>query len=403
MMLITNLVEPKKQFRLAIMYFLLAASGGFILRLFPIVSIDHNYKFILHAHSHITLLGWIYLGLSTVLYHLFLKDAAIQKSYHRLLLLTHISLIGMLLSFPIQGYALFSILFSTLFLFCSYWFTFLFIKHTHKESKGISYRFAVSGLIFLVISSIGPWALGAIITISGPESVWYRIAIYFYLHFLYNGAFIGIILSLLFHFAERKGIMQDIKQTTVLLIIWITSVLFTFFLSALFAFDNILIYTLSGIGNILQILFVFLTIKYGKETLRSMNDSYNPSQRLLFKLFLICFILKIFLQALSGFPYFAELTTHYLDFVIAYLHLVFLGILTTAIFLYGSVYLSLRLHIFPVLLFMFGFLLSEGLIIYRGMSYWLQLPFFREINLLIAVFSFLMIAGTGGILYINRK
>lgn len=396
-----NLTDPKRQFLLAIAYFLLAGFCGIILRFFPVIQINHDYKFILHTHSHIALLGWIYLGISTLLYHIYLKKPSVEKTYSRLLVLTHISLIGMLITFPIQGYALFSIIFSTFFLFCSYWFTFLFIKRTPNEKKGISYRFAVAGLIFLVISSIGPWALGAIISISGPESVWYRIAIYFYLHFLYNGAFIGLIISLFIHFLESKGLIQNTKHGKRHLLVWTVSVVLTFFLSILFAFENVFIYLLAGVGNLTQLLLMLLIVKIGKRF--TLKNSFNKSQQWLFKLLIFSLIVKILLQTLSNFPYFVELTKHYPDFIIAYLHLVFLGILSTALFLFGSIQLSLRLHKIPVILFMFGFLLSEVLIVYRGMNFWLTLPLFQEINLFIVVFSSLMIAGTAGILYFNRK
>jgi hypothetical protein len=90
----------------------------------------------------------------------------------------------MLVRFPFQGYALFSIVFSTLFLLASYWFTWFFIKYSSKTDKKLdSYKTLKIALVYLVISSTGTWVLGAIMTVLGPLSIWYRLAIYFYLHF----------------------------------------------------------------------------------------------------------------------------------------------------------------------------------------------------------------------------
>ena len=81
-----------------------------------------------HAHSHIALLGWVYVALTTLLHYGFVKDAS-NTTYNRVFWSTQGTLIGMLLTFPFQGYALFSIIFSTLFLIMSYGYTYHFWKN----------------------------------------------------------------------------------------------------------------------------------------------------------------------------------------------------------------------------------------------------------------------------------
>lgn len=183
------MIKIKIQSFYSISYFLIAASLGILLRLFPVTNVDATYKYIVHTHSHIALLGWVYIALTTLIFHLFIQKEA-RKKYSYIFWATQITILGMLLSFPITGYALYSIIFSTLFLICTYWFYAFFRKHTTCVKNTFSYKFINTSLLFLVISSIGPWALGIIMNTLGNTSHLYKNAIYFYLHFQYNGWFI---------------------------------------------------------------------------------------------------------------------------------------------------------------------------------------------------------------------
>ena len=129
------MIAIKKHLKIALGYFLIIAFLGVLLRLFYIVDVPINYRFIVHSHSHVALLGWLYTALTSLIYYVYLRDKPITKKYKILFWSTQITIIGMMISFPFAGYALFSILFSTLFLFGSYFFTFLFLKYTSEEHK----------------------------------------------------------------------------------------------------------------------------------------------------------------------------------------------------------------------------------------------------------------------------
>ena len=51
-----------------------------------------------------------------------------EKFYNRLFWVTQLAVVGMMIDFPAQGYAFVSILFSTLHIFCSYYFCYLIWK-----------------------------------------------------------------------------------------------------------------------------------------------------------------------------------------------------------------------------------------------------------------------------------
>ena len=99
--------------------FFIAASMGLVLRfvaIFPVPNI--NYQFLLHGHSHVAMLGWVYLMIYSLIVHFFIPKTAQQNPiYNRLFWLTEIAVIGMMFRFPVEGYALFSIIFSTLHIF----------------------------------------------------------------------------------------------------------------------------------------------------------------------------------------------------------------------------------------------------------------------------------------------
>lgn len=205
----------KNHIRVALGYFILAAILGVVLRSFYSFEIPVNYKFIVHTHSHIALLGWVYLGLTTLLYKLYLSKQGLNEKYRRIFWFTQLTLVGMLLSFPFQGYALFSIIFSTLFLFASYWFTWFFIKNVPSQFRQTnSYTCVKVALYYMVLSSLGPWALGAIMNTLGAESIWYRLSIYFYLHFQYNGWMILALMGLFLYALEEHRIKLPKKSSS---------------------------------------------------------------------------------------------------------------------------------------------------------------------------------------------
>ncbi|MDD7913855.1 hypothetical protein [Polaribacter ponticola] len=68
------MIKSKTQAFIALLYFLIAASLGIILRLFPVTNVSATYKFLVHTHSHIALLGWVYVALTSLIFHLFIKN-----------------------------------------------------------------------------------------------------------------------------------------------------------------------------------------------------------------------------------------------------------------------------------------------------------------------------------------
>lgn len=156
------------------------------------------------------------MALMTLIYKLFVQSPSKDKKCRIIFWFSQLTLVGMLLTFPFQGYALFSIIFSPLFLFASYWFTWFVLKNVKEElSASNSFKCIKVALYYMVFSSIGPWALEGIMNTLGAESVWYKMALYLYLHFQYNGWMVLALLGLFIYIVELYGILLPKKYLSI--------------------------------------------------------------------------------------------------------------------------------------------------------------------------------------------
>jgi hypothetical protein len=385
------MINLKHQTKIALVYFLLAAVLGVVLRSFHSVEIPIEYKFFVHTHSHIALLGWVYMALTTLFYKLYLNKRSLDKKYRILFWFTQLTLVGMLLSFPFQGYALFSILFSTLFLLASYWFTWFFFKNTPVTFKNRhSYICIKAALWYMVLSSLGPWVLGAIMNTLGATSIWYRLAIYFYLHFQYNAWMILALVGLLFYVLEKYDIQFSSKDFKRFFRFINLGVSLSFFLSTLWTDPPLLFNVLGGFGALFQILafgmLVILVIKSNKR----LEAILSKPQIVLVKIIAFLLAVKLMLQVLTAVPYFAHLAAIYIDFVIGYLHWVFLGVVSLGLFFLLDFFELIRIQKKALWLYILGFVFTEVLIFYKGIAIWQDFPIFSGYYEVLAIGSFLI-------------
>ncbi len=394
----------KNHINLALGYFIIAALLGVLLRSFHAIEIPVTYKFIVHTHSHIALLGWVYMGLTTLLYKLFLKRKEVALKYRLIFWFTQFTLVGMLVTFPFQGYALFSIIFSTLFLFASYWFTAFFMRYVPASyKKNNSYKCVKFALWYMVLSSLGPWALGAIMNTLGATSIWYRLSIYFYLHFQYNGWMILGLLGVFIYVLERNDI--EIPKVTFNRFFWWINlgIVLSFFLSTLWTKPHVFLYVIGGLGAILQIMAFGILVMLGIRNKEKLFQVLTPLQKNL--LFTVAALvgLKILLQLLTAFPYFADLAATITDFTIGYLHWTFLGVVTMALFLFFNYFKLLILPKPAIILYLIGFLFTEGMIFYKGIATWWSLGIFEGYFEVLALGSLVIPLSLALIWFTNNK
>lgn len=373
------MIDLKKHTNIALGYFLLVGLLGVFLRFFFVTSIPANFRHVVHTHSHIALLGWVYIGLTTLIYKLYFSEARSGKTYKVIFWFTNVTLLGMLFTFPFTGYALLSITFSTLFLFASYflaWFVIRKIPEVYK--KNYSFRLIKVSLWYMVFSSIGPWALGGVMATLGKASIWYKIAIYFYLHFQYNGWFILALLGIFFYFLEKRNLIPKRGDFRSFFYLLNSGIILSFFLSVLFTEPHWIYYILAATGAILQALAFLKFFGMIKKVWNDNKFDFDPFVKILLTISWFILLGKILMQLISAIPYFANLAYSYTDFVIGYLHWTFLGLISICLFAFLQLTGLIRLNKTVFWMYFAGFILSEVLIFYKGTAFWLGWPFFGD-------------------------
>ena len=190
--------------------FLIAALLGLFLRYMFVNPLDgFNFRFLTHAHSHTAMLGWVYLMLYSLIVWRFIPKP--RKIYKRLFWMTEFAVIGMVLSFPFEGYAAVSISFSTLHIFCSYYFARLVWKD-EAENELPERKLLKTSLLFMLLSTLGVWCLGPAVAMTGAGSPFYNIAIQFFLHFQFNGWFLLAVLAIFFKTLNKTGLTMKQKE-----------------------------------------------------------------------------------------------------------------------------------------------------------------------------------------------
>ncbi|MHA1988826.1 MAG: hypothetical protein ACW98D_19580, partial [Promethearchaeota archaeon] len=319
-----NLKLAKLAFRLGLGSLLIAGIIGVIIRfhyLNPIPGFLH--KNWLHAHSHITFLGWVFLGIIALLIYYFKNDPDLpHKKFRIIIWLIIITNIGMLISFPIQGYGAISIFFSAFHMVLGIYVFLLFNRIFWKYSS-FGVKLINWALIFMIISGLGPIALGPIISLGYRDTYWYDLAVYFYLHFQYNGWFTLAIFGIIFLSLETSGIHK----------FWLyainISIVLTYLLSTLNIRPPIWIYYLGGFGALMQILpFIYLLILILKNHKKILTATAIYSNALLL-IALMAFETKLYLQFFSSIPSIADWAMHSKSIIIAYLHFILLGFVTS--------------------------------------------------------------------------
>lgn len=394
------MIDLKKHTNVALGYFFLVGLLGVFLRFFFVIPIPANFRYVVHAHSHIALLGWVYIALTTLIYKMYFSEAGFGKTYKRIFWFTQITLIGMLVTFPFTGYALFSITFSTLFLIASYFMAWFILKKTPPPFKNTySFKLIKAALWYMVFSSIGPWTLGGIMTTLGSTSIWYKMAIYYYLHFQYNAWFILALLGIFFYFLEQQNLQPQKGHFKSFFWQINAAVILGFFLSVLWTEPHWIYYVLGGAGAILQITAFFEFWKMLFPVWKQLR--FSPFLKLLLKIVGLLLIVKLLLQLFSAIPWFANLAFSFPDFVIGYLHWVFLGVVSIPLFVFLVHHRLLQLPKWIYWFYFAAFLITESLIFYKGTVTWLELPLLPHYFRILA-FSSLLLPLSIGILFVRN-
>ena len=350
-------------YRLALAALLLTTASGLMLRLYPYWAPDgFHFRNWIHAHSHIALLGWAWMGIYVLGIRRFLSESPdVVRALPYMNSGLFISIAGMALTFPVTGYAAASIFFSSLHMAMGVWFSVLVFRHGNHSAPG--FRFFKIALLFMILSGFGPLALGPLAALDLRNTAWYRFCIYFYLHFQHHGWLtFGLIALSAVPNAARVRPSEDM----ILMALALSTVL-TLALSGLEFGLPAAVPITGGVAAAIQLgIFAYL----GSGLLKN-GIAARGWPKLLILLAATALLLKTLLLAGLMYPGFARLAYQSRDLVVAYLHLSLLGFVSLGIlaaFLQKG-WLSGRgfLPGIGLILFITAFLLQEAFLSARGL------------------------------------
>lgn len=300
----------KKWAYLSLVNLLIVSVLGVILRYKGAFSLPvPDYKYLLHAHSHFAFSGWV----TSILFTCFVYLIPFRKTYVYQFWLNQVAGFGMLISFAIQGYGPVSIAFSALSVVFSYWFACSYLKDIRSLSFPPLVKSCLQlAIAFLVISSAGPFMLA----MGKGNMVLYNNAIYFYLHFQYNGWFTFGVMALFFWAAPRFHIYLAPNFSKVFVILMGIACVPAYCMSTLWAHPPGWVYMIAGAAGMIQLaalVFLILAVPVIKHL------------HVLWVLASAAFIIKIVLQVLTLVTPLGRFAYGFRPVVIGYLHLVVLG------------------------------------------------------------------------------
>jgi len=338
-------------------------------------------------------LGWVFNALFVGLVARLLPRSS-HGRFKAIFYFLNLLVFGMLVSFPLQGYGIYSIAISTIHTFIVVIFCIRFFRETKSNKSNIAVWFARASLGFFLISAIGPFVVGTLVAKGLGQSEWYHLAVYFYLHFQYNGVFTFGILALLFHWMEQKGCSFNGTTLSRFHTILFISCFPAYALSTLWTNPPTIVYWVALLAALLQVialndLFSILWTSWNK-----LKQTILPNSRILLIASMFAFAIKVMLQLMSVHPKVAMLAYEVRFYVIAYLHLVLIALISFFLLAWyneqGWIFIRRMYANFLIV----GFVSSELIMISVG-----YLPDFFNVSQWLAITSAFLVLGTGGITF----
>lgn len=316
--------------KISLIFLFIVALVGTFLRSANYIPIFLEYANLVHAHSHIAFQGWIYTIMILLLTNIYVDKERIKAGNYSLQFkLTIVVTLGILISFALQGYGLYSIIFSTLFQFLNYWFIYRFIKDTRQLKSAhknlVSLRIIKVGLVFGILSTLMPYGIGILAAKGHGGTEIYQSFVYTFLHLQYNGWFLFVVLGLFYKFLENNSIPYNQKHATWFFRLFTFAVIPAISLSLIgMSFSDYFKVIAFVTAILLGAAFLFF-IKSLPSNLFNLIQAKSKLFRLFLAVFLASFALKMILQCSSVLPLFESFAFFNKPIILAYLHLSLIG------------------------------------------------------------------------------
>ncbi|MCK6608916.1 MAG: hypothetical protein L6Q46_11560, partial [Flavobacterium sp.] len=237
------------------------------------------------------------------------------------------------------------------------------------ETSSVATKWFKAALFFNVISSLGTFALAYMMATKNIHQNEYLASIYYYLHFQYNGWFFFACMGLLLDYLRVTIYSKRIYSQSFVLLFW--SCIAGYFLSTLWLDLPLLIYILTAISAIVQVVVWYLLFK----TIFKENKSIfvNLPNYLKYLILFISFALsaKFLLQLGSTVPAISKLAFGFRPIIIAYLHLILLAIISLFLlfYIYVNDFIAVnKKTVLGLVLFSIGVVLNEVVLGIQGVA-----------------------------------
>ncbi|MFT5886801.1 MAG: hypothetical protein ACI9IP_003272 [Arcticibacterium sp.] len=367
-------IAYRKYIQISLFYLLIVAIIGTVLRSVAFFNIPFEYANLVHAHSHVAFQGWVYTAIFLIITSLYISPEKVENGRYLLQFkLTVLILIGVLVSFTLYGYGLYSIISSTLFQILNYWFIYRFFKDVKTSSpRQLDLLLVKTGLGLGLLSSFFPYFIGFVSAKGYAGSELYKSLVYSFMHLQYNGWFLFIIIGLFYKLLDLNQITYTYSLALKFYKYYIAAVIPAISLSLLgMSFSNFLI-----IPAYLAVAFSAMGLLFFMKSF-SMKDlakktKQNPWFPYFILLFIVGFILKVCLQTLSIIPGLNAYAFFNKLIFLAYLHLSLIGVIS---FLLIAVIIHLKwipinsISKVGFTLLILGFLVTELVLTLGGFSW----------------------------------
>ena len=382
-----------KPILVTLIFFLIAATLGLAMRSAFVLNMPEwfDYRHIQHAHSHVALLGWLFAIFYIIVIWAFELD---WGQYRKLFWGLQFAVLGMLMSFPITGYASVSILFSTVHILLSYFFVYKVWKDVSTQVHGqIPVLFLRTSLFFLALSTLGTWALGPIMAAGLKGTALYYASIQFYLHFQFNGWFIFVVLAIFFNRLYTYKVTADPRKSMIFYWILTISTLLTYALAVTWSTPQLIIFMINSIGVILQVLALVFFMRLFVNTKASLRSNLSTYTYTVLWVALLALVLKTLIQTAVVIPAMAEISYSIRNFVIGFIHLLMLGGLSLFAFGMTAEIFCRPLSPTGTKVFVLGVVTTELLLFGQGVMQWQGWGFMNYYYGMIATASIFIIVG----------
>lgn len=379
--------------RAALFWFAVAALLGVWLRLIPLVPLPGpSLRNLTHGHSHVALMGWLFLGLYGLLFRAFRREGYALPA--RTGAVMHVALVGMAFTFPVFGYAASSIVFSTVHMWAGYGAA-VILWRALGRSASPGAMLAKTALVLMGLSTLSVYFLGPIAASGGRFSPLYQLCIQLFLHLQFNGWLLFGVAALGLKALEECGVTLAPRTFRALYAVLLWACLGTLGAPLHAVWPHVSWVFVNGSGAIGQMFVAGWALRM------TLHLSARGWMSALAAVAVWAFAVKAAAQLVFAYPSWIDLPAQVRPFVVGFVHLATVATCSTALFSrmmctrdLPETGRGLNMSLF---LFMAGLALSEVVLALEGLSYWTAIPIPLPFPALLLVSAVLL---AGGVLWL---